>query len=207
MLLFLGNAFGQAAGDGCAGMHLAPADHLDHGVTGLARVDDLAADLQSDLVDHAQDVAFCHGRIRSHDEIGAGQRVEMRGVVGDVESRVEQFTQHLGRARRVDVVDHVGGFGGSHVVRFGAHAADAVGQQWHFLYRAAYTEAFKAAQFGNLEVGVGDIAIIVQEDFDLAVTFETGDGVDGDSLSHIVTYAFSKADLFAFRSEPARLNR
>ena len=40
------------------------------------------------------------------------------------------------------------------------------------------TEAFKAAQFGDLEIGIGDIAFVIQKDLDLAVTFETGDGIN-----------------------------
>ena len=46
------------------------------------------------------------------------------------------------------------------------------------------TEALESAQFGNLEVRVGDIALVVQEDFDLAVTFQAGDGINCDSLCH-----------------------
>ncbi len=82
------------------------------------------------------------------------------------------------------MVDHVGGFGGGHVVRFRAHAADAVGQQGHLLHRAANAEALEAAQLGDLEVGVGDVALLVQEDFDLTVAFQAGDGINRDSLCH-----------------------
>ena len=166
-------------------MNLAPADHLDHGVAVLAHLDDLAADLQSDFVDDTQDVSLCDRRIRSDDEIRSAQGVEVGGMVGGVERAVKQFAQHLGGARRVNVVDRVRGFGGCHVMRFGAHAADAVGEERHFLHRAADAESFKAAQFGNLEIGIGDIAFVVQENFDLSVTFQTGDGINGHSLCHV----------------------
>ena len=66
------------------------------------------------------------------------------------------------------------------------NAADAVGQQGHFLHRATNAEALKTAQFRDLEVGVGNVAFLVQEDFDLAMTFQAGDGVNGYSLSVIV---------------------
>ncbi len=81
--LFRSDTLRQAAGDGCAGVYLAAADHLDDGVSGLAGVDDLSADLQPNLVDHAQDVAFRHGRIRPHHKIRAGQGIKVGGVVGD----------------------------------------------------------------------------------------------------------------------------
>ena len=85
LALFFGDALGQAAGDGGAGMDLAPADHLDHGVAVLAHLDDLAADFQPDLVDDAQDVALGNRGIRPHDEVRAAQGIEMGGVVGAVE--------------------------------------------------------------------------------------------------------------------------
>ncbi len=182
--LVFSDAFGQAAGDGSAWMNFASADHLDDGVTGLARRDDLAANLQPDFVNHAEDVSLRDRRVGTHDEIGTSERVEVGGMVGDVEGHVEQFTQKFGCARRVHVIDRVRGFGGGHVMRLGADAADAVGQQGHLFNRPPNAEAFEAAQFGDLEVGVGNVAFLVQEDFDLAVTFEAGDGVNCDSLCH-----------------------
>ncbi len=44
------------------------------------------------------------------------------------------------------------------------------------------TEALEAAQFGDLEIGVGDLALVVQEDLDLAVAFQAGDRVNCDAL-------------------------
>ena len=132
----------------------------------------------------------------------------MSGVIGDVEGAVQQFAQHLGRARRVDVIDRIGRFGRSHVMRLRAHAADAIGQQRHFFDRPADAESFEAAQFGNLEVGIGDIAFFVQEDFDLAVTFETGNRINRDSLHVILlTPSLSTRPCSARKSEPARLKR
>ncbi len=46
------------------------------------------------------------------------------------------------------------------------------------LDRAADAEALEAAQLGDLEVDVGDFAGVVDEDLDLAVTFEPGDRID-----------------------------
>ena len=122
------------------------------------------------------------GRVRPDDEVGAAQGVEVGGVVRDVEGAVEQLAQQLRRPRRVHVVDGVGGLGGGHVVRFRADAADAVGQRRHLLDGAADAEPLEAAQLGDLEVGVGDLAVRIEEDLDLAVAFEPGDGVDGDSF-------------------------
>ena len=68
---------------------------------------------------------------------------------------------------------------------FGTNAANAIGDHGHIFHRTAHAESFEAAQFGNLEIGVGNIAFVVQEDFDFAVTVEAGDGIDCDALCHL----------------------
>ena len=105
------------------------------------------------------------------------------------------------------MIDGVRGLGGGHVMRLGAHAADAVGEQRHLFHRPADAEALETAQLGDLEVGVGDVAVFVQEDLDLAVAFKTGDRINRDSLRHIRPSLSSRPVLPACSSEPARLNR
>jgi hypothetical protein len=102
------------------------------------------------------------------------------------------------------VIDRVDGLGGGHVVGLRADAADAVGQQGHFFHRAPDAEAFETAQFRDLEVGIGNIAFFIQEDLDLAMAFQPGDGINGNPLHD--DYPFCAA-LLARRSEPARLKR
>ena len=46
-------------------------------------------------------------------------------------------------------------------------------------------EGLKAAQLRDLEVGVGNIALLVEEDLDLAVPFQAGDGIDGDAVHDV----------------------
>src|SRR3990172_3531727 len=67
-------------------------------------------------------------------------------------------------------------------MRLGADAADAVGQVGHVLRLPADAELLEAAQLGDLEIGVGDLALVIEEDVDLAVTFQAGNGVDRDAL-------------------------
>ena len=108
------------------------------------------------------------------------------------------------------MIDCVGGFGGGHVVRFRADAADAVGQQGHFFHRAANAETLEAAQFRDLEVGIGDISFFIQEDLDLAVAFQPGDGVNCDPLhvppsTPFVLRGFAGAQQGASQVEPIEL--
>ncbi len=116
------------------------------------------------------------------DEVGAAQGVEVGRVIGGEEDAVEQLAQLLGGRRRIDVEHVVQRLGGGHVVRFGADAADAGGQVRHLLGRPALAELLEAAQFGDLQVAVGHISLVVQEDVDLAVTFQSRDGIDGNTF-------------------------
>ena len=180
--LRLGDRLGHAARDGGHRVDAAAADDLDHPVARATRLDDPPADLQPDLPHHAQDAPLGDRGIRSDDEVGAPERVEVRGVVGEVEPAVEQLAEQARRPGRRDVVDGVRRLGRRHVVRLRAHAADAVGEDRHLLHRPAHAEPLEAAQLRDLEVRVGDVATLVQEDLDLAVTLEAGDRVDGDAL-------------------------
>ena len=170
-------------------MDLAAAQHADdvHGLA--ARLDDLGADLHADLVDHAQDVALGHRGVRPHDEIRPAQDVEVDGVVGHVEGRVEQLAQLLGRGRRIDVEDRVAGLGRGHVVRLRADAADARGDVRHLLHAAALGELLEPAQLGDHHVRVGHVARIVQKDVNPAVAFQAGDRINADLLHIFLLFA------------------
>lgn len=162
-------------------MHAAPTDHLDDVVVALAAGDDLLADFDADFVDDAEDVALPGRGVWPNYKVRAAQGVEVNGVVGDVEGAVEHLAQLLDRRRRLYAVEHVQRLGSGHVVRLGADAADAVGDARHLFGRAADAELLEAAQFGDLEVGIGHVARFVEEDLDFAVPFQPGDGVDGNA--------------------------
>jgi hypothetical protein len=83
------------------------------------------------------------------------------------------------RIRREKLVQ---GLDGSHVMRLRTDAADAAGDRGHVFGLAAAAELLEAAQFRHLEVGVGDIPFVIQENVDLAVPFEASDGIDADPL-------------------------
>ena len=158
-----------------------PPIDLDDTMSGLARVDDRPADLGTDLLDHAEDVALGLGCVRPHDEVRSAEHVEVRGVVGDVEGVVEQLPQHAAGPRHGDTVDRVGSLGGGHVVRLRADAADAVGEGRHVLHGTADAERLEASQLRDLEVGVLDVTGLIEDDLDLAVTLQARDGIDADA--------------------------
>ena len=126
------------------------------------------------------------GAVGPDDEVRPAQEIEVQRVVLEHEQVVEELAELVGRRRRVDVVQVVEGPGRRHVVRRRADAADALRDARHLLGGPADAEPLEPAQFGDLEVRVGHLALVVQEDLDLAVAFEARDGVDGDVLAHTV---------------------
>ena len=48
----------------------------------------------------------------------------------------------------------------------------------------------KAAEFRDLHVGVGHVALLVEEDVDLAVAFQPRNGVDGDAFHELISRWF-----------------
>ena len=88
--------------------------------------DHLATDLQSNLLDHAQDISLRNRRVGPHNKIRSAQCVKVSCVIRAIERGVEQLAQQLGCARWIHLIDGVRGFGGSHVMCFRADAADAV---------------------------------------------------------------------------------
>jgi len=86
----------------------------------------------------------------------------------------------VGATSTQDLVD---GLGGGHVVGLGTHAADTRRDTRQLFDRTPEAEALEAAQLGDLEVDVLHLVVVVDEDLDLAVTFEPGDGIDA-YLSH-----------------------
>ena len=104
----------------------------------------------------------------------------MGRVIGREENDIEKLPEELRRPGQVDVVDGVAGFGRGHHVGFGTDAADPGRDPGHLLDGPPDAEFFEAAQLRHLEEGVGDVAGVVEEDRDLAVTLQPGDGIEGD---------------------------
>jgi hypothetical protein len=66
-----------------------------------------------------------------------------------------------------------------------ADAADARCDLRHVLGRPPLRELLESAQLGHLEKRAVDAALLVEEDFDLAVPLEPGNGINGDSASSV----------------------
>ena len=159
-------------------MHRAPANHLDQGVAVAAHFEHLGGDVHPHFLHHTEDVPL-GGRGRGpDDEVRPAQSIEMGRVVGRVEDAVEQLSQLLGGRRRLDVEERVEGLGCRHVMSLGAHSADPRRKVRHILRGPPHAKPLEAAELRDLQVGVGDVPLLVEEDVDLPVPFETGDRID-----------------------------
>ena len=96
----------------------------------------------------------------------------------NVKDAIEQLAQLFGRRGWVDVEQGVEGFGAGHVVCFGAHAADPGRQVRHVFRRSTDAETLEAPQLGDLQIGIFHVSLIVEENVDLAVSFEPCDGIN-----------------------------
>jgi hypothetical protein len=76
------------------------------------------------------------------------------------------------------MIDSIHSLRSSHMMGFRAYTTDTVGENGYFLHLSANTEALETAQFRDLEVGIGEITLVIEEYIDLAMTFQTSDRVD-----------------------------
>jgi hypothetical protein len=115
-----------------------------------------------------------------HHEIGTSEDVEVGGVVTGEEGGVEELAQLPGRVGDLDAEDVVAGLRRRQVMGLATDPADTGRDSRHLLHRPADAEGLEAAQFRHDEEAVGDLALVVEEDVDLAVPFESSDRIDRD---------------------------
>ena len=180
--LFLVDAAADSAGQAPVGMHAPAAHHLDQGVAVVPHFQDVLGHVHADLGHDAQDVPLGRRGRGADDEVGPAQGVKMRRVVGGEEDAIKKLAELLGRRRRIDVEQGVQGLGGRQVMGLGADAADPRRQVRHVLGRPAHAKLLETPQLRDLQIGVGHVALVVQKDVDLAVTFEPGDGINGNAF-------------------------
>ncbi len=172
----------DAAGKGDDGVGALAAEVL-HDVDGLgAHLDDLLAGLQAHLADDTEDVALGRVRRRPHDEVRRGQVVEVQEVVVEHVRVIYHPPESLAVGRQLNFVNRVRCLRACEVVDERSNAADARRDPGDLLHRPAHAELLEAAQLRDLEVRLGYVAGVVQEDGDLAVAFQARDGVDLDFL-------------------------
>ncbi len=85
--------------------------------------------------------------------------------------------------------------GGGEVVADGADAAHASGDALGFFYGTVLHKHLEAAYVHNVEVGIGDVALLVELNGNGSVSLDAGDGSDFNSFSFL-THAFTPFFVF-----------
>ena len=107
---------------------------------------------------------------------------EAQRVALDDLAEVHQPAQLVGGGRDVDGHDGVAGLGRGEQMADRADAADARGDAGHFAVGPAFAEFLEAAEFDDVELGVGHVAGVVHEDADLGMALDAGHGINDDAF-------------------------
>src|ERR1019366_339762 len=98
--------------------------------------------------------------IRTEQEIGSRQEIEVQDVLFHVGDAVAQLAQLLSSRRRLDSKDRVARLGRGQVMRPRTHAANARRDSGEILDRASEAEFFEAAQFNDVYPGSVHVASV-----------------------------------------------
>ena len=132
------------------------------------------------LGDDTEDIALARIGIHPHQKVGAGKVKEREGVALHELGVVEHAAQLYAGFGHAHGQQFIAGLGGGEQMRNRADAADARGDGGHLVERPAFAELFKAADLGDVEARVSDVALVIKLDGNAAVAFHARDGVDGD---------------------------
>ena len=161
---------------------LAP-DRLDHLLAEAAQPDPVAGQLRVGP-QHPEQVPAGRLGVEAEQQIRRGQVEEAEGVGLHDLGQVQDPAQ-VGPGRgRLGGQDLVAGLGRGDQVADRADAADAGHDRRQLVHRPALADALEAAELGDVEVGVGDLAVVVELDGDLGVALDPGHGVDDDLAGH-----------------------
>jgi hypothetical protein len=94
---------------------------------------------------------------------------------------VEKLAQLLPGGWNLDLVDGICSLTRGYMMCAWSNTTDTGDDARHLLNGAAFAEALEAAQLGYLQIGVLNLAVIVQEDLYLPMPFQPRDWVYGYS--------------------------
>ena len=123
---------------------------------------------------------FCRVGVHAQQQVGAGEVEEQSAWDCTNWARFSirrSFTAVSGISHRQQ---GIAGLGRGQQVADRADAADAGHERGHLVERPAFAELLEAAELGDVELRVGDVALVVQLDGDPAVAFDAGDRIDRD---------------------------
>ena len=134
------------------------ADRLDHLLAEAAQPDPVAGQLRVGP-QHPEQVPAVRLGVEAEQQIGRGQVEEAEGVGLHHLGQVQDPAQVGAGRGRLDGQDLVAGLGRGDQVADRADAADAGHDRRQLVHGPALADALEAAELGDVEVGVGDLAV------------------------------------------------
>ena len=148
-------------------MDALPGQSLDHLLAELAQRDAVLGQLRM-VLDDADDVAPRRIGIEAEQQVGRREMEEAQRMRLDDLAAMHDLAQLRRGRRNAHAHDRVAGLGRGEQVADRADAADARGDRRHLVERPALAELLEAAQLRDVERRVGDLAVVVEMDRDLA---------------------------------------
>lgn len=159
------------------------AQRLDHLLAEAAQPDPVTGQLRV-RTQHAEQVASTGLGVEAEQQIRRGQVEEAEDVgLGDL-GQVHDAAQVDGGRGRLGGQDLVAGLGRGDQVADRADAADPGHDRRQFVHRPALADALEAAELGDVEVSVGDLAVVAELDGDLGVPLDPSHGLDDNFAGH-----------------------
>jgi len=170
----------DAAGDRTGAVHPLAGGEADDFLAVLAQQHALLRHIRI-LGGDAHDVAPGHVGIEAEQQVRRRQVEEMQGVGLQDLAIVHEPAQLLRRGcEAIDTDDLVHGLGGGQVVGYRADAAQALHHHRDLPIGPALDELLEAPEFDDVQTGLLDAVILVQQQGDLAMALHPGEGLDGD---------------------------
>ena len=159
------------------------AQQFDYALSELAEADAAAGKIGV-FFRQAEDVALGRVRVHPQQQIRRRKMEEAECVGLQHLSVVDEPPLFLGSNRHLNTKNSVAGLGTGQNVAHRADTADARHQAGHLMERAAFAHLLEAAEFDDVELGGSHRAVVVEVDRNLCVSFDSGNRVDENSLSH-----------------------
>jgi hypothetical protein len=179
----VGDAAAHAARHRPGGVDLAAPEGLDDLLAELAKPDARPGEGGVGR-DQPEDVSRRLRGVPAQDEVGRAQVEEAERMALDDLAQVHQPAQLVRGWGDRDGHDGVAGPRRGQQVAHGADPADARRDGRHLPVGAALAELLEAAELHHVELGVGHVPCVVQEDADLGVPLDAGHRVDYNALAH-----------------------
>jgi hypothetical protein len=123
-------------------------------------------------------------RIGADDKVRSGQKVEVQDLIAHVGDALHQAAQFHRSRWRCNAKATIRRFTGGQVVCPGADPANVADGSGHLLYGPTFAKFLKPTQVLDMDLGINNVACVIQGDGDLTVAFDPCYWLNIDHLAH-----------------------